>query len=169
MEIILSDLDLINHFKFLLYFSKNIIGYGLKPYHKGKIVEFLKDQNKNSTILAVGDGFNDMAMLKKADIGVQLYHRDVPVVFGDVLISNLSLLKKVIFCDSKIYIESILTAIVLKFLTQTSLNILYTIFNTRALYFGQLFNSLEICTFFTVVDIGLVIFTIFNRKIETKI
>jgi magnesium-transporting ATPase (P-type) len=70
IELILSDKDLISHFKFLLYFSKNIIGYSLKPYHKGKIVEFLKHKNKSSTIMAVGDGFNDMAMLKKADIGI---------------------------------------------------------------------------------------------------
>jgi hypothetical protein len=63
-------------------------------------------------------------MLNQADIGVQLYHKDVPIVFGDVMISNLKVLEKVMFCDSKLHIEDMILVILLSSFNYVSLNLI---------------------------------------------
>jgi phospholipid-translocating ATPase len=43
---------------------RNVIGYNLTPQHKGFLCRILKKHaGYQSTILAVGDGFNDALMM----------------------------------------------------------------------------------------------------------
>ena len=48
--------------------------------------------------MGVGDGYNDIGMLRKVDVSVQLYNSEVPLVFGDILVPNLMLINKLLFC-----------------------------------------------------------------------
>ena len=73
--------------------------------------------------MAVGDGFNDIWMLRKADVGVQIFSKDVPFMFGDILVSNLGVLNRTILGASKEGFESNLAIILLLFYSYLSLNL----------------------------------------------
>ena len=47
--------------------------------------------------MAIGDGFNDIAMLKEADVGIQLYNKEVPLIFGDIVIKRLESISHLLF------------------------------------------------------------------------
>lgn len=46
--------------------------------------------------MAVGDGYNDIAMIQEAKIGVQITETHVGRIFGDILVDNLLCLPKII-------------------------------------------------------------------------
>lgn len=100
INVIMRTEYLQRHFKFILYFCKNIIGYSLESKHKKFLLKCLKETSKGM-IMAVGDGFNDMAMMKEADVGVQVASKDVPLVFGDIVLNDLSILNYLIFVRGK--------------------------------------------------------------------
>ena len=89
VEFLMRSESLKNHFCFVLYFCENLVGYSLDSKHKSFLVKCLR-MTSSSLILAVGDGFNDMAMLKEAHVGVQLADPDLPLIFGDIVISDFS-------------------------------------------------------------------------------
>lgn len=109
IDIIMSSEYLKHHFKFILYFCKNIIGYSLESKHKKFVVKCLKDTSMG-LVMAVGDGFNDMAMMNESDVGVQLAHKDVPLIFGDVVINDLSILNYLIFVRGKRLFSNIISS-----------------------------------------------------------
>ena len=43
----------------------------------------------SQTVLAVGEGLNDMNMIEEADIGIQLSHPEVPYNFGDIIVKDI--------------------------------------------------------------------------------
>ena len=100
VEFLMRSESLKNHFCFVLYFCENLVGYSLDSKHKSFLVKCLR-MTSSSLILAVGDGFNDMAMLKEAHVGVQLAAPDVPLIFGDIVISDLSQLKRLLFVNGR--------------------------------------------------------------------
>lgn len=69
LDVMLQDPVLISHFKFMLTFAKNIVGYNLSPYHKATIVAFYKEVHK-IYVMGVGDGYNDIGMLRNSDVSV---------------------------------------------------------------------------------------------------
>ena len=88
LDVLLQDQVLVSHFKFMLTFAKNVVGYNLSPYHKATIVGFYKEVHK-IYVMGVGDGYNDIGMLRSSDVSIQLYNSEVPLVFGDILAPNL--------------------------------------------------------------------------------
>lgn len=100
VEVLMKFPNLSKHFQCILYFSCNVIGYSMNSEHKAYIVQCMKRQGRGA-VLAIGDGFNDIAMLKEADVGVQLYHRDVPMIFGDIVIKNMDYLNYLVFAKGK--------------------------------------------------------------------
>lgn len=69
LDIMLQDEVLVSHFKFMLTFAKNIVGYNLSPYHKATIVGFYKEVHK-IYVMSVGDGYNDIGMLRSSDVSI---------------------------------------------------------------------------------------------------
>jgi phosphoserine/homoserine phosphotransferase len=66
----------------------NITGYNLRQENgKMKVAEAL--QNLNYKVIAIGDSYNDIAMLKKADVGI-LYRPPQNIIedHGDLLVVN---------------------------------------------------------------------------------
>jgi hypothetical protein len=64
------------------------------------------------------------------------------------------------------YIENILMVILLSFVSFTSYNLLQFLFLKQSLYFGQVLSSTEIFTLFTIINVSLVFFGLFNGKFE---
>ena len=61
------------HFAFLLTFINNLVGYKFQPKDKGNVAKLIKTYfYKSPTTLAIGDGLNDIQMLKECDIGIEI-------------------------------------------------------------------------------------------------
>lgn len=56
-------------------FCKSVICCRVSPLQKAKVVELIKHY-KNATTLAIGDGANDVSMIKTANVGVGLFGRE---------------------------------------------------------------------------------------------
>lgn len=93
-EICANDL-LMKQLRAVLYACDRVIGFGMLPLHKVMFVKLLKDLSQ--TVMAIGDGYNDIGMLQEASIGVQLINRNVPLIFGDAIVSNLQGIQNAIF------------------------------------------------------------------------
>ena len=87
IELILRDKYLLDHFKFVVEFSKVVVGYDLSPIEKSYVIEVFKEMEKKT--LAIGDGFNDVNMVQAANVGVQLVDKNVGYQFGDIVVDNL--------------------------------------------------------------------------------
>jgi magnesium-transporting ATPase (P-type) len=76
------------HLLALLSFTHSVIGYHFQPRHKMYFVDLLKE--KGDVVMAIGDGFNDIGMLASANVGVQIANQNVPLIFGDIVVEELS-------------------------------------------------------------------------------
>jgi magnesium-transporting ATPase (P-type) len=86
---------LLTQFRSVLLFCSSVVGYSMQPSHKATIVKLLR--SNNSVVLAVGDGFNDIRMIREANVGVQISNVDVPVVFSDIVVGGIAALRKAMF------------------------------------------------------------------------
>lgn len=143
VDLILSDPQLNQHFKFMLIFAKTVIGYSLSPFHKATIIKLLKEV-KSAHILAIGDGFNDIAMLKEANVGVQLFHKDVPFVFGDIVISRIELLNNLIFSWGKTGLANYIVLILLNISVAFTANTLQFYYAKDASFSAPLYKDFNI-------------------------
>lgn len=142
MNVILGDESLIEHFMFTLIFAKQVIGYSLSPFHKSKITQMLR-KVKNEKVLAVGDGFNDIGMLKEADVGIQLYHREVPLIFGDVVVSDITAVEDLLFHTGRGTYKNYLVILFYHFGVSSFLNTMHYFYLDRSLFNGSLFQGAE--------------------------
>ena len=62
-------------FWFLIQHSRSIICCRCSPIQKSEIVKFVKRNTKDLT-LAIGDGENDVNMIKAAHIGIGIYGKE---------------------------------------------------------------------------------------------
>lgn len=87
VDLIFNNKYFRDHFKFILGFTKVVIGFGFSPLNKAQLVEMYNELNKKT--LAFGDGFNDIMMIRSACVGVQIFDKKMPFVFGDLVSDNL--------------------------------------------------------------------------------
>lgn len=136
VNIIINSEFLLCQFRSILLFCSSIVGYSMQPSHKATIVKLLRSQN--NVVLAVGDGFNDIRMIREANIGVQLMNSDVPVVFSDMVVGSIGILSKVMFSKAVNFHQN---------LTQSVLMISWINFTQVGLYFifyylGSLYSDI---------------------------
>lgn len=62
--------------------SDNDKGFILRHFSEKK--SFIGSANPNVT-MAIGDGYNDISMLKEATVGIQLFNPNVALDFGDII------------------------------------------------------------------------------------
>ena len=137
LEVIMNSKYLLSQFKSILLFCQSIVGYSMQPSHKSTIVRLLKQQKE--VVLAIGDGFNDIGMIREADIGVQISNLDVPVIFSDVVISSISLLEPLIFNKARGINKNITAGIWLFSWVSFTQVSFYYIFYSFSSYFSDLF------------------------------
>jgi len=71
MKVILSDNYLKEHFGFLSYFAKSVIGYDLMANEKPLFVHLVKQMfPENPKTLSIGDSFNDYLLMQESDMSV---------------------------------------------------------------------------------------------------
>jgi magnesium-transporting ATPase (P-type) len=95
IEIIMNTENLKRHLLAILPASHSVISYDMRPKHKAFLIDLMR--SSGDVILAVGDGFNDIGMLARANIGVQLSNENVPLIFGDIVIPNLKHISSLLY------------------------------------------------------------------------
>jgi len=61
----------------------------VSPGQKAEVVKLIKDDDPNVVTLSIGDGANDVPMIREAHVGIGLYGNEGMIVF----FKNLELLK----------------------------------------------------------------------------
>jgi phospholipid-transporting ATPase len=61
---------------------RSIVACRVSPSQKSELVDFLRDNRYLSRVLAIGDGANDVGMIKAADVGVGVYGQEGTAAVG---------------------------------------------------------------------------------------
>ena len=82
--------------------SRSLICCRASPSQKSKIVKFMKKNSKELT-LAIGDGGNDVNMIKAADVGIGIFGKEgyQAAYNSDYAISQFKYLKRLLFVDGR--------------------------------------------------------------------
>jgi magnesium-transporting ATPase (P-type) len=70
---ILSDQEMTNHFIKISKTCEAVVCCRVSPGQKAEVIKLIKQDDLNVISLAIGDGANDVSMIKEAHIGVGLY------------------------------------------------------------------------------------------------
>lgn len=89
MEAISKNKYLYTHFTFILQFAQCIVGYDMKPLHKGLLIKLMKEADPKRCVMTVGDGLNDISMMQQSDIAFQVANECTMLVYGDVVCKDL--------------------------------------------------------------------------------
>ncbi|KAL4438452.1 hypothetical protein ABPG74_009491 [Tetrahymena malaccensis] len=71
-EIIQKNQYLNDHFTFLLFFTKNLVGYQFDQYQKALILQNLKKCQPKAKILGIGNGLSDLRMYAQCDYSIEI-------------------------------------------------------------------------------------------------
>ena len=156
-------------FWFLIQHSRSIICCRCSPIQKSKIVKFVKKNTKELT-LAIGDGENDVNMIKTAHIGIGLYGKEgANAAFNsDYAFYEFKYLKRLLFANGRF----ILLKNSYLYNSFFSKNFVYTlqflIFNCFTLYSGTfLFDEFYDSNFNTFISIvSLITYSVLEEDID---
>jgi magnesium-transporting ATPase (P-type) len=135
---IVNSQFLLTQLRCIMLFCSSIVGYSMQPSHKATIVKLLR--SNNSVVLAVGDGFNDIRMIREANVGVQLSNSDVPVVFSDIVVGSIGVLKKVMFSKAAGFGKNLITATLALFWIILTHLYLYSVLYINSTHLSELFR-----------------------------
>ena len=113
-DIITKDEYLFSNFLFTCSLIRTIIGFNFSAMNKKKFVEIIKQRlgKKKSTVMAIGDGYNDIMMLNSADVGIEIIKNNnnqkiikKNMMIGDLILSNLKQVKVIMKNYAGIYFD----------------------------------------------------------------
>lgn len=83
----------------MLLSSKAVVVYRSSPGQKAEVVRFVKDNAAGKTVLAIGDGANDVNMIQQAHIGFGLFGKEgnQAASFSDYAIPRFKDLRRALF------------------------------------------------------------------------
>lgn len=176
-EIICSDSYLMPNFIFICTVVNMVIAYDMAPAQKALLVKMVQTSfPKNPSVLAIGDGYNDISMLQAADISVEIVNKTSDGIFnpimmaGDLKLSSLKQLKSLmlnnalLFSDRLSYIFYLLHYKSMIFGLQIFLYNFYDNFS-GSVFFDSMFVFLYY-NYFLLFDI--IIVGIFQRRVSFK-
>jgi magnesium-transporting ATPase (P-type)/class 3 adenylate cyclase len=99
IEVITSSKYLYTHFAFILQFASSIVGYDMKPMHKGYLINLMKEAHRSKIIMTVGDGFNDIPMMYNSDISVQITTENTQLGYGDIVTKDLAIIPEIMLLE----------------------------------------------------------------------
>ena len=160
IESIIEDEKSSELFYELIKNSRSLICCRSSPSQKSKIVEFIKKKSDELT-LAIGDGGNDVNMIKAAHVGIGIFGKEgyQAAYNSDYAISQFKYLKRLLFVDGRFSLARNSYFIYHYFFKNVMFSMcqfyfqIFSKFSGRSLYdewYSMAFNS-----FFTVVPIAV--------------
>lgn len=159
LEMLKANENLLDHFVFIAYFCKGIVGYDISPNDKDFLAYVVKKKfAKCPVILAIGNGYNDISMMKKSDVSIELidFTSSSPIkkfVGGDIISNNFNSIREIIREKAFIFNEKLLKIIFFCYFISTicaNCWFLYTIF------FGLLTKSFLKIYLYIIKDILII-------------
>ena len=111
------------------------------PKQKAEIIEFAKSINPKMVSLAIGDGGNDVSMIKTADVGIGIFGKEgyQAVSSSDYAIAEFQFLRRLIFIHGRYSVRRI-TIFITQFLVKNVIfSIPFLLFAFDSAYSGQTF------------------------------
>lgn len=145
----------------ILILSESVILHSAQPAHSIFMIDMLKKKN-NSTVLAIGDGFNYFGIMRKADVSIQITHSDVPLIFGDFLVGNLRVATHLLFYNSFHVFKANLTIILIEVWRCLPYAILASVYLMFSEFSGILATRYHLMTFYLSACGQVVLSGVFN-------
>ena len=166
-EVIMRSKTLTYHLRSVISISSSVIAYDLNPDHKAFLIEQMK--KCGLTILAIGDGFNDIGMLTCADIGIQISSQLVPLVFGDIVVPDLFHVAPLIFEHGFRINKNLLMGFVL-LMNVVTFTFIYPIFAMQSTLYTLIVTGAEYAVSMIVMPfLPILIFTIVNQPYSIEL
>lgn len=114
-DIILKDEYLYSNLLFVCSVLRTIVGFNFSAQNKRLFVEIIKKRfSQKSTVMAIGDGFNDILMMNAADVSIEIAKKSknqqsfvVNMMLGDFVVSNLRQVKELMMTHSGICFDKL--------------------------------------------------------------
>lgn len=151
------------HFSFILLFCNSLIGFSLNCSQKGFIVRCLK-RITHGLVMGVGDGFNDMSMLREANVGIQIANQDVPLIFGDLVISKMEDLNYILFVKGKQIYSNFATTALSLITVLTSYSCTTFLSNSDARESGRILEGWTLILLYCHLFLALAYATVSNKS-----
>ena len=140
------------------------------PKQKAEIIEFAKSINPKMISLAIGDGGNDVSMIKTADVGVGIFGKEgyQAVNASDYAIAEFQYLRRLMFIHGRYWTRR-MTFFITQFLVR---NILLSMWQYVFAYFsgysGQTFFEPGYVTIFNLIStqITLSYFAVYDQDVS---
>ena len=160
-EVIMRSKTLTYHLRSVISISSSIIAYDLNPDHKAFLIEQMK--KCDLTVLAIGDGFNDIGMLTCANIGIQISSQIVPLVFGDIVVPDLYHVAPLIFEHGFRLNKNLVIGFVL-LMNVVTFSFIYPIFAMQSTLYTLMINSADyVVSMLYLPILPILVFTIVNQ------
>lgn len=118
-----------------------ILVWRSSPKQKAEVVEFAKSVNPKMVSLAIGDGGNDVSMIKAANVGIGIYGKEgyQAVAASDYAIGEFQFLRRLCFIHGRFWVKRI-SVFILQFLVKNAIiSIPALVFAFYSAYSGQTF------------------------------
>ena len=145
-------------FWFLILHSRSVICCRCSPIQKSKIVKFVKNNSKDLT-LSIGDGENDVNMIKTAHIGIGIYGKEgsQAAYNADYAFNEFKYLKRLLFVNGRFILLRNSYLYNIFFSKNFIYTLQYLLFNFFSLYggtflFDEFYDSM-FNTFITIISL----------------
>ena len=99
-----KDEEWTKNFLRIAYYSNTVICCRVSPSQKSEVIQKMKEFDKSTVTLAIGDGGNDVSMIMEANIGIGIYGEEgmSAAQASDFAIGEFKLLKRLLFIHGRI-------------------------------------------------------------------
>ena len=143
-----------DYLKTIFLFSNCVIGYSMIPVQKAIIVKLFKEMGQ--TVMAVGDGFNDLCMFNQADVSVQIQNKDVPMILADILVEDLNVLRYFVLCEGASMNSKITTMQFIVISVNIIWNTIQCLYMATTLFSSPLITAFETMSTYCIVCLSCV-------------
>ena len=134
-----KDEEMTRNFLKIAYYSNTVICCRVSSSQKSQIIQKMKNFDKSTITLAVGDGSNDVSMIMEADIGIGIHGEEgmSAVQASDFAIGEFKLLKRLLFVHGRTNLYRISKMIIYFFYKNFVFSISQFYYASRCLASGQ--------------------------------